>query len=615
MNSAGMKVVLYKGSFPARYGERLSSVVDIRTKDGDAYKYHGNISIGAIASKLNLEGPVGSDKTTFSVSGRRTYFDLFTAPLSKLVSDGNSSLGYYFYDINAKVNHKFSDRDRLYASFYMGKDGIYLNQQTTNSKTKINMKWGNIIASLRWNHIINNKLFMNITAAFSQYRFNTKLTDSDSTSQSAIVYYSGITDGVLKADIDFNISPKNNMKFGAMYILHRFMPEVIAARGEHVTDGDISLYNKPIVNNEIAAYIEDNVTLNNWLKLNGGLRYSAFAVPNKFYHSLQPRLSARALITDNISVKLGYSYMSQYIHLLTNSALNMPNDLWVPSTENIAPQKTHQVALGAFYNLLNILDFSIEGYYKTMDNTIEYKDGASFFGVSTDWQDKVNMGMGWAYGIELMVQKNVGKLTGWIGYTWAKSMRKFDRYGQEINFGNPFPAKFDRRHDIKITIAYKASEKIDFAASWLFASGNATTLAAGFERVIVPRERSAVLGGTVAKSSAGALSHLSICRVKNIAETLQCLKERGYWIFGAVADPYAAPIYATNFPAACCLVIGGEGRGIRPLVQKRCDQLFTIPMARGFDSLNVSAAAAVILFELARRRSAAQEPAFAGHDR
>lgn len=169
--------------------------------------------------------------------------------------------------------------------------------------------------------------------------------------------------------------------------------------------------------------------------------------------------------------------MSQYIHLLTNSALNMPNDLWVPSTENIAPQKTHQVALGAFYNLLNILDFSIEGYYKTMDNTIEYKDGASFFGVSTDWQDRVNMGMGWAYGIELMVQKNVGKLTGWIGYTWAKSMRKFDRYGQEINFGNPFPAKFDRRHDIKITVAYKASEKIDFAASWLFASGNATTLA------------------------------------------------------------------------------------------------------------------------------------------
>lgn len=470
-------VVLYKGSFPARYGERLSSVVDIRTKDGDAYKYHGNISIGAIASKLNLEGPVGSDKTTFSVSGRRTYFDIFTVPLSKLVSDGNSSLGYYFYDINAKVNHKFSDRDRLYASFYMGKDGISLNQQTTNSKTKINMKWGNTIASLRWNHIINNKLFMNITAAFSQYRFNTKLTDSDSTSQSAIVYYSGITDGVLKADIDFNISPKNNMKFGAMYILHRFMPEVIAARGEHVTDGDISLYNKPIVNNEIAAYIEDNVTLNHWLKLNGGLRYSAFAVPNKFYHSLQPRLSARALITDNISVKLGYSYMSQYIHLLTNSALNMPNDLWVPSTEKIAPQKTHQVALGAFYNLLNILDFSIEGYYKTMDNTIEYKDGASFFGVSTDWQDKVNMGMGWAYGIELMVQKNVGKLTGWIGYTWAKSMRKFDRYGQEINFGNPFPAKFDRRHDIKITVAYKASEKIDFAASWLFASGNATTLA------------------------------------------------------------------------------------------------------------------------------------------
>ncbi len=470
-------VVLYKGSFPARYGERLSSVIDIRTKDGDAYKYHGNFSLGLIASKLNLEGPIIKDKTTFSISGRRTYFDLLTAPLVKSATNGQSLGGYYFYDLNAKINHKFSDKDRLYLSFYMGDDGIYTLLKESSFKTNMTMKWGNMITSLRWNHVLNNKLFMNITGAFSRYRFSMRFEAKDETNIASASYNSGITDGILKADFDYSLNPRNSVKFGTMYIIHKFSPEVITAKSSDTPENDMVFSNKPIITNEISAYVEDNTTITNYLKVNAGIRYSAFALSNKYYHSLQPRLSARLLITDDLSLKAGYSYMSQYIHLLANSTMNMPTDLWVPSTEKIAPINTHQVALGVFYNLKKQMDFSIEGYYKTMNNIVEYKDGASFFGISKDWQEKVNMGKGWAYGVEFMVQKNVGKFTGWVGYTWAKSMRQFDRYGQEINFGKPFPAKFDRRHDLKITVAYKISDRIDLAGSWLFATGNATTLA------------------------------------------------------------------------------------------------------------------------------------------
>lgn len=473
-------VVLYKGSFPARYGERLSSVIDIRTKDGDAHNYHGNVSVGLIATKLSLEGPIIKDKTTFSLSARRTYFDIFTAPISKIASEGDGTAGYYFYDLNAKVNHKFSDRDRLYLSFYIGDDGIYLhNNYEHDQKTKLNMAWGNTITSLRWNHIVNSKLFMNVTAAFSRYRFETIIRKQikDLPQKASVLYGSGITDGIIKSDFDYNISPRNNLKFGAMYTIHKFTPEVITAKGDFdIEDMSEIKSSSHIYTNEFAFYGEDNVTISDWLKLNGGLRYSAFAVRNKFYHSLQPRLSARALVNRNLSFKAGYSYMNQYIHLLANSTMNMPTDLWVPSTDKIEPINTHQVAVGAFYNLNNIFDFSVEGYYKIMNNIVEYKDGASFFGYTEGWEDKVNMGKGWAYGVEFLAQKNFGKLTGWVGYTWSKSMRLFDRYGQEINFGKPFPAKFDRRHDLKVTAAYKLNDRIDFAASWLFSTGNATTL-------------------------------------------------------------------------------------------------------------------------------------------
>lgn len=487
-------VVLYKGSFPARYGERLSSVIDIRTKDGDMQKYHGNFSIGLIAAKLNVEGPIVKNKTSFSLSARRSYFDLFTALGSQIASRGEVVTGYYFYDVNTKINHRFSDRDRLYLSFYLGNDGIYTNVKDTYQsrdyfdKTKVSLKWGNVIASLRWNHVINSKIFMNTTAAFSRYRFRTGINNSSRwaddegnmhTSKNSIAINSGIMDFILKSDFDYNIAPRNTMKFGVAYTLHKFTPEVMTAQMMDIDIEDMDFLGNPqnqVWASEISAYAEDNVSVTNWLKLNGGLRYSAFLVQQRFYNSLQPRLSMRFLVTDDLSFKTGYSYMSQYIHLLSNSTLFLPTDLWVPATRKVVPLNTHQVSAGVFYNLKKMFDFSIEGYYKTMNNIIEYKDGTNYFLSSEGWENKVNTGRGWAYGVEVFVQKTVGKLTGWVGYTWAKSTRLFDREGEEINFGRPFPAKFDRRHDLKITSAYKINDKIDLSASWLFQTGNATTL-------------------------------------------------------------------------------------------------------------------------------------------
>lgn len=495
-------VTLYKGSFPARFGGRLSSVVDIRMNDGDDKNYHGNVTVGLISSKINIEGPIIKEKTTFNFSARRTYADIIAQPLIKLaLSQENgmerTSAGYYFYDLNAKVSHKFSDKDRLYLSAYMGDDVIYANirQRYVDSQNgsqtswlKMDWDWGNIIGALRWNHIISPKLFMNTTAAYTRYRFfmsvgtesETKIVDPPTTINESITlgYRSGIEDYSAKVDFDYSPDPNHDIKFGANYTFHTFRPGVTVAqmKGSYL-NMDTTIGDQNVQSHETMVYAEDNITLGYYLKANVGLHYSNFFVQEEFYHSLQPRLSLRVLLSDRFSVKAGYAYMSQYIHLLSNSNISLPTDLWVPVTKRIEPMKSHQVSVGAFYNLLNLLDLSVEGYYKTMGNLIEYKDGASFFGSSTGWEDKVSMGRGWAYGAEFLAQKTIGKTTGWVGYTWAKSERLFDRVGQELNNGLPFPAKYDRRHDLSIVVMHKFSERFDLSGTWVYSTGNAGTLA------------------------------------------------------------------------------------------------------------------------------------------
>jgi hypothetical protein len=500
-------VTLYKGSFPARFGGRLSSVVDIRMNDGDNQRLHGNITVGLIATKFNLEGPLFSKNTTFNISARRTYADLLLKPfMPKILSQnnggGDGNFGYYFYDINAKISHTFSDKDRLYFSAYTGDDVITTDMQqykyetsesTSTGRLKMGWFWGNLVGALRWNHVISNKLFMNATASYTRYRFNlemgtkdvTKYLKQDSTiiQSSNMTYKSGIEDYTAKADFDWSPNPNHEIKFGGNFTLHSFQPNVtvlqdkttknVTTQLSDTTIGDPRLYSQ-----ELSAYFEDNIRLGSMVQLNAGLHFSGFLVQNKLYTSLpQPRIGLRVLLTDNLSFKAGYASMSQYIHLLSNSNISLPTDLWVPVTKRIPPMESRQYSAGIFYNLNNIINFSVEGYYKSMNNLIEYKDGASFMGSSSGWEDKVNVGRGWAYGVEFLAQKTIGKTTGWIGYTWSKSERLFDRPDQEINDGLPFPSKYDRRHDFSFVIAHKFSNRFDIGATWVYSTGNCGTLA------------------------------------------------------------------------------------------------------------------------------------------
>jgi hypothetical protein len=345
--------------------------------------------------------------------------------------------------------------------------------------------WGNLLTVFRWNRVLNNKLFMNATAHFTRYRFDlgianelTSNNPEETNYDAAINYKSGIQDYSGKMEFDYTPNPNHDIKFGASYINHTFRPGVFVAATHEgdITPLDTVVGDKNISANEMIGYVEDNINIGSHVKANLGLHYSAFSVQGKFYHSLQPRVSINVLLKENLSLKAGYSQMNQYIHLLSNNTISLPTDLWVPVTKRIEPMKSHQAALGVFYNLKNIVDLSVEGYYKTMDNIIEYKDGATFLNINTGWEDKVSMGRGWAYGVEFLAQKTIGKTTGWIGYTWAKSDRLFDRPGQEINFGKVFSAKYDRRHDLSVVVSHKFSEKIDISGTWVYSTGDCGTL-------------------------------------------------------------------------------------------------------------------------------------------
>ena len=495
-------VTLYKGSFPAHFGGRLSSVVDIRMKEGDMQKYHGNFSIGLISSKFNFEGPIVKDKLSFNLSFRRTYGDLLIKPALWIASAVNPEMsklraGYNFYDFNGKLNWKISDKDRLYLSFYTGDDNIYFGVRFKDYSTDdiqfndnmgIGWRWGNKVASLRWNHVMSQRLFMDASVNYTQYRHRLSMDMSEETvyqhynqtvkDEFDMAYKSGINDLTAKVDFDYTPLPNHEIRFGGNYTYHQFRPEVQSYKmtESNQTAIDTTMSASNVYAHETALYAEDNMTFGDIFRVNAGVHYSTFTVEGKTYQSVQPRLSASVMLASNLSLKAGYAYMTQYVHLLSNSSLSLPTDLWVPVTKNIVPMNAHQWSLGAFYELPRLFDISVEGYYKTMDNLLEYKDGASFFGSSDTWENKVSMGRGWAYGVELLVQRSFGKTTGWVGYTWAHSNRQFDREGMTINNGNVFPAKYDRRHDLSITVQHKFSDRFDLSGTWVFSSGNCGTL-------------------------------------------------------------------------------------------------------------------------------------------
>jgi hypothetical protein len=491
-------VKLYKGGFPARYGGRLSSVVDIRMKEGNMKRLEGNFSIGLISSKLSLEGPIVSDKTSFIISARRTYLDLLAKPALYFTNRGNNEqikAGAYFHDLNAKVNHIISDRSRLFLSAYYGKDRGYsgISDKRSyndngkdiiiNSTNLMGMDWGNSIASFRWNYIVNKKLFSNTTLTYSNYNFGIELENSEenlankSKVKNSFNYYSGIRDISAKADFDYFPVSAHNVKFGLSYTNHLFSPGITQMTYDNIgntINAVLDSINKTqlILANDVSVYIEDEIIFNDRFSANAGFHLSALMVQGEAYFTPQPRFSARFIASNSLSLKTSYSRMAQHVHLLTTSGISLPTDLWLPATKRFAPPVSDQFALGFVMNTQKELTFTIEGYYKSMYNLIEYKDGASFIGSSANWEDKVEKGEGYAYGLEVMMEKSVGKTTGWVGYTLSWSTRQFEN----LNFGKPFPAKYDNRHDINISLSHKVSEKFDMGLTWVYNTGNAVTL-------------------------------------------------------------------------------------------------------------------------------------------
>ena len=492
-------VTLYKGSFPARFSGRISSVLDITTNNGNDKEWHGGASIGLIAAKLNIEGPIIKEKTTLSVSLRRTYGDLLIQPTLWAVAataaeTGLSGLsaGYYFYDLNAKIVHKFNDRSRLYATFYSGDDEAYMRVNVndyagTKEYMKLSYKWGNLATAIRWNYALNPQLFMNVTGSFTRYRQRLSLGIEEEWREYGQQYKdevemginSGISDVATRVDFDYDPSPDHAIKFGYTITHHIFTPQTQSARMRFTGSPsvDTTLGESRIHAEEVTFYAEDDWSITDALKINGGIALTGFYVENRFYPSPQPRLSGRFMLTEDLSVKAGYSYMTQYMHLLSSTNISLPTDLWVPVTARIKPMNSHQVAAGVFYSWRSLIDFSVEGYYKWMNNLLEYKPGSTFLGSSTGWENMVCMGRGQAYGLEFLAQKTVGKLTGWVGYTWSRTIRQFDTPGEELNDGKPFPAKYDRIHDISITLQYKPSNRFDAGVTWVYATGNTATLA------------------------------------------------------------------------------------------------------------------------------------------
>lgn len=487
-NSDAIKnTTLIKGGMPAQYGGRLSSVLDIAMKDGNSNDYSAEGGIGLIASRLSVQGPLQKDKASFILSGRRTYVDALARPFVNKESDFYGS-GYYFYDVNAKVNYRFSSKDRLYLSGYFGRDVFSFNN--TQRSFRADIPWGNSTATLRWNHVFGPKLFANTTVVYNDYKFRFGAAQRDF----EISLSSGIRDGNAKVDFDYYASPQHKVKFGGVATYHKFIPNVLNGRQDSVVFAPPNEDIKYAF--EKGLYIQDDWDLGDKLKLNYGIRWSSFTQVGPYtryvrdehqnvldsvqygslakvknYQGLEPRVTFRYTMDDRTSVKGSVSRNLQFIHLVSNSGTTLPTDLWVPSTFRVKPQISWQYAAGVFRNFKdNQYETSIEVYYKPMQNQIEYEEGYTP-GLSDPERDFV-FGKGWSYGTELFINKVRGRLTGWVGYTLSWTWRQFP----ELNGGEKFPAKYDRRHDMSVVGTYELSPKWKVGGVFVYGTGNATSM-------------------------------------------------------------------------------------------------------------------------------------------
>jgi hypothetical protein len=487
-------VQVYKGGIPAHYGGRLSSVIDIRMKDGNSRRFSGTGGIGSISSRLTLEGPIQRDVSSFVLSGRRTYADLFL-PLAPDTNVRNSRL--YFYDLNAKANYRFGERDRLFFSSYSGRDILRVADE-------FHLGWGNTTATLRWNHIFNSKIFSNFTLLYSNFDYMMGLRND----VNSFDWTSHIEDIALKADFTWYPAPEHTVRFGMQSMKHGFNLGLIRGVGEGTAVNDYGLPMSHAL--EHAIYLSNEHNVSEALALEYGMRYSLFQNigPGTVYqineqyqvtdtltyargeifhyaHGLEPRLGLRYSLGNTQSVKASYNRTRQYMQQTNTASAGSPLDIWFPGSPNVKPQVADQWALGYFRNFRNnMFEVSLEGYYKDMRNQLDFRDHAEIL-LNPQLEADLRSGKAWSYGLEFMLNKTRGDFTGWLSYTWSRAWQQIEG----INNGNRYPAFFDRPHDISLVLAYDLSERINIAANWVYHTGRPVTLPVGryeYGGVIVP---------------------------------------------------------------------------------------------------------------------------------
>jgi len=489
-NSNAIKdVKLLKGCFPARYGGRVSSVIDVRSLDGNNQAIQGVASVGLLSSQFTLQGPLFKGKTTFMVSARRSYFDLLERPLKNRGTLNSNWPIYYFYDMNVRLAHTFSANDRLFVSFYKGNDHMQNaditndnqgSDETFSEKKEETSGWGNTVSSLRWNHVFGSSLFVNTTLAYSTYNYftqtqynylNTKLLTNEIIKRDYFAKYaSDITDVMAKTDFDYSLNNRQTFRFGIGNTFHTFNP---GENKYNVSDQQLNEYSDTVYANELLkahepfCYIEDNIQLTQNLLVNLGVRLTGLIDETGKQMNFEPRFSSSYLITPNLAVKTGYSRMNQYMHLLSSHSVSMPTDIWVPALKGLKPLQSDQVNLGLTYNWEEKAFFSVEVYQKWLNHTTDLANGASVAADITPWYDKVVQGKGSAKGLELSVEKQQGRMKGNVNYTLSSSDRQFEA----INNGQRFPFNYDRLHDLSVSLNYQLTEKWDISALWVFGSG------------------------------------------------------------------------------------------------------------------------------------------------
>lgn len=572
-------VSLIKGGMPAQYGGRLSSVLDVSMKEGNSNKFVTEGGIGLIASRISVQGPLKRDKASFIVSARRTYVDALVKPFVKKTSNFYGS-GYYFYDLNAKVNYRISSKDHLYLSGYFGRDVFTFNNKELAFNASI--PWGNSTATARWNHVFGPRLFANTTIVYNDYHFSFGAEQNNF----EVKLSSGIRDGTAKIDFDFYPAPAHKLKFGGLFTTHKFIPNVASGRQDSVVftapNGDA----KHAL--ETALYLQDEWEMSTKLRMNYGVRWSAFtqvgpytifqrdANQNKLdsqvyrswqsirnYNGLEPRATLRYTLDSVTSLKGSVTRNLQFIHLVSNAGTTLPTDLWVPSTFRVRPQISWQYAAGIFRNFRNnMYETSLEVYYKDMRNQIEYEEGYT----GTEFKDPEEsfvFGKGWSYGSELFINKVRGRFTGWIGYTLSWTWRRF----ADLNEGKRYPAKYDRRHDLSIVGTYEQSKKWKFGFVFVYATGNAISLP----------ERFYFINGILTQE----YSRINQYRLKpyhrldlSAIYTPQKRKDKrveSYWVFSVYntysrMNPYFIYFDQTGDPGAGTLKIEGRQVSLFPLL-------------------------------------------------